>query len=252
MRTILSALALSSLACFASPASFPAPFGIQTSRGGSVAVHPVADGGTTVPQGSVPLSQADLDEVKDKPLLDDIQLLTDILADVVKRENPKVQELYTRFRRYGLERAADTNNEAALNRMIKCANELSPEDALGVMKIFTLALNLVNAAETHHRLRLMRQQDVIGDNSNVGPLPQTEDSVRGTIDELLKSNLATPDEIYNKLLTQKVEIVLTAHPTEVNRKTLLRKCKYYYLDRLSLYNKCLAELTQSFFSLSLF
>lgn len=107
----------------------------------------------------MPLSQADLDEVKGRPLINDIQLLTNILADVVKRENPKVQEPCTLFRHLGLDRAADTNNAAALNRMIKCANDLSSEDALGVMKILTLALNLVNAAETHHRLRVpMRQQ----------------------------------------------------------------------------------------------
>lgn len=32
-------------------------------------------------------------------------------------------------------------------------------------------------------------------------------------------------EIYDALLLQKVDIVLTAHPTEVNRRTLLRKYK---------------------------
>ena len=31
------------------------------------------------------------------------------------------------------------------------------------------------------------------------------------------------DEIYDALMLQKVDIVLTAHPTEVNRRTLLRK-----------------------------
>jgi phosphoenolpyruvate carboxylase len=56
-----------------------------------------------------------------------------------------------------------------------------------------------------------------------GPLPNVEDSMRGTMLQLLKSNLATEQEIYQQLVTQKVEIVLTAHPTEVQRKSLLRK-----------------------------
>jgi phosphoenolpyruvate carboxylase len=36
---------------------------------------------------------------------------------------------------------------------------------------------------------------------------------------------ANKEEIYDALLLQKVDIVLTAHPTEVNRRTLLRKYK---------------------------
>ena len=34
---------------------------------------------------------------------------------------------------------------------------------------------------------------------------------------------ATKEEVFDALLLQKVDIVLTAHPTEVNRRTLLRK-----------------------------
>jgi phosphoenolpyruvate carboxylase len=39
------------------------------------------------------------------------------------------------------------------------------------------------------------------------------------------SSQANKEEIYDALLLQKVDIVLTAHPTEVNRRTLLRKYK---------------------------
>jgi phosphoenolpyruvate carboxylase len=86
----------------------------------------------------------------------------------------------------------------------------------------------VNAAEVHHRLRVMRQNELSSEmKSHVGPLPITGDSVRGTIDVILDGEEAvSKDEIFNKLIHQKVEIVLTAHPTEVNRKSLLRKCKF--------------------------
>mgnify|MGYP002051704459 CR=1 FL=1 len=33
----------------------------------------------------------------------------------------------------------------------------------------------------------------------------------------------SPDEIFDALISQKVELVLTAHPTEVNRRTILEK-----------------------------
>jgi phosphoenolpyruvate carboxylase len=43
------------------------------------------------------------------------------------------------------------------------------------------------------------------------------------MEALLQSGLATADQIYDQLVQQNVEIVFTAHPTEVQRKSLLRK-----------------------------
>eukprot|EP00978_Attheya_sp_CCMP212_P025037 scaffold79760_cov57-Attheya_sp.AAC.9 len=173
-----------------------------------------------------PLAQAaEVDDVVDAPLMNDIQMLSDILAEVVKKDNPRVHELYTQLRQHGIERASDPDNVEAFEQMKKLAYDLTPFDALGVMRTFSIALNLVNAAEVHHRLRVMRQNELSSEmKSHVGPLPITGDSVRGTIDVILDGEEAvTKDEIFNKLIHQKVEIVLTAHPTEVNRKSLLRK-----------------------------
>ena len=81
-------------------------------------------------------------------------------------------------------------------------------------------------------------------NSRASPLPLREDSVAGAIANLLLvpgetheffgdksktfclsgSSLEQKKAlIFEALLKQKVDIVLTAHPTEVNRRTLLRK-----------------------------
>lgn len=189
---------------------------------------------------SVPLSQAgSLDSKIHEPLLKDIEMLSSILADVVDGENPKVHDLYCQLRQLGLDRAKDQDDVGSLESMIKMAEELSPDDALGVMRTFSLALNLVNAAENHHRLRTIRNYEVQAER-NIGPLPNTEDSMRGTIDALIDGGLATPDQIYDQLVKQEVEIVLTAHPTEVNRRTQLRKYRRVteilaYLERPDLH-----------------
>ena len=109
--------------------------------------------------------------------------------------------------------------------MVKDAKKLTASEALGVMRMFSLALNLVNAGEVHHRLRNIRDfsRDGAKETDSSGPLPVIEDSCGGTFDILLSSKSATKEEIYNQLLTQKVEIVLTAHPTEVSRRSILRK-----------------------------
>lgn len=116
------------------------------------------------------------------------------------------------------------NDPAPLEKMIKEAQMLSPEEALGVMRTFSLALNMVNSAEVQHRLRNIRDYARDDEKSGTtGPLPTIEDSIRGTMDIVLSSKAATKEEIFKQLLTQKVELVLTAHPTEVSRRSLLRK-----------------------------
>ncbi len=136
------------------------------------------------------------------------------------------------FSTIGLNRATNPDDPEPLQRMIRCAKDISPENALGVMRTFALALNLINAAEVCHRLRGLRRTDLDLESSSAGPLPMVEDSVCGTINAIVRENEKRgvssehiKEAIYEKLVRQKVELVLTAHPTEVNRRTVLRKCK---------------------------
>jgi len=129
--------------------------------------------------------------------------------------------------KHGFNRAADPDNESSLELMTKLARDISPQNALSVLRVFSLALNLVNSAEVNHRMRLMQRKDNLlhqDDNGiNVGPLPLLDDGVRGTIENTIASGEATAEQLFQQLLKQKVELVLTAHPTEVNRQTILRR-----------------------------
>lgn len=51
-------------------------------------------------------------------------------------------------------------------------------------RAFTQTLNLINAAEVHHRMRILRNTD--RRSNRLSPLPMREDSVAGTIDTILK------------------------------------------------------------------
>jgi Phosphoenolpyruvate carboxylase len=187
---------------------------------------------------AAPLTQsAGIDENREAPLMRDIDILSDILSDLVNRENPKVHDLYEEFRRLGTDRANDPDNVQALNKMIKRASQLSTDDAIGVIRTFSVMLNLANSAEVHHRTRVTKQFHLLSSSTTeepsstsynstaveVGPLPKLDDSMSGTLDALLKSGQYTSKQIYDQLVRQKVEIVITAHPTQVQRKSLLRK-----------------------------
>ena len=66
---------------------------------------------------------------------------------------------------------------------------------------------------------------MISNPNSAGALGDQSDSCGGVIPSLLKDGKCTPKEIYDTLTTQTVELVLTAHPTEVNRRTLISKHK---------------------------
>jgi len=153
------------------------------------------------------------------------------------RQNPEIYDLYDRLSKHAVARSQGDGD--ALARMIGCASSISPTNCLGVVRAFTQMLNLVNAAEVHHRVRILRESDK--QTRRVSPLPMIDDSVAGTLVRLLEeagtgtgTGAGTGDdkdtltevrkqEIFRRLLKQQVDIVMTAHPTEVNRRTLLLK-----------------------------
>ena len=62
------------------------------------------EGLPTAPKIGIPLSQQAALTDKETPLIEDIQLLSDILAETVKRVSPKIHDIYTEFRALGLTR----------------------------------------------------------------------------------------------------------------------------------------------------
>jgi len=209
---------------------------------------------TDNPSGCVVDNLTGFSEQLQEPLLNDIERLTGYLGEVIQRENPQVFDLYERFRAHALRREK-LDDKDAINKMIECSIKITPENALGVVRAFTQTLNLINSAEVHHRMRLLRNADIV--SGRFSPLPMREDSVAGTCTVLLQRAVKDKvgvdqrkKEIFQALTGQRVDIVLTAHPTEVNRRTLLRKYRRIseslaVLDRsdLSPYEKAQAEET---------
>jgi len=172
---------------------------------------------------SIPLSQASTLSANDAPLMRDIEMLTEILSDLLQNENPKIHNLCEEFISYGQQRAENPNDVAPLQTMVERAKSLSASECLGMNRFISTALSLINSAEVQHRLRAIRQHEREYKRQLPGPLFHMEDSIKGTIHHLLDSDGASKEEIFQKLCNQKVEFVLTAHPTEVNRKSVLRK-----------------------------
>lgn len=100
---LLLALATSSTAGTSGPFSLHRSFFLKP-RGGSAAAKPISKSESNTRKIGAPLSQqAELTE-KEASLVADIELLSDILAETVERVNPKIHDIYTKFRALGLAR----------------------------------------------------------------------------------------------------------------------------------------------------
>src|SRR5699024_6682903 len=84
-----------------------------------------------------------------------------------------------------------------------------------VVRAFSNFLNLANIAEQHHRVR--RSRAWLRDPEST-PL-------RGSLEEALQRLVETVDAqvLYETVCGLEIELVLTAHPTEVARRSLLQK-----------------------------
>ena len=131
----------------------------------------------------------------DQPLRDDIHLLGDILGDVLRaQEGDALYEMVERVR------ALSKNDFPRLTELL---GSLSTAEALPVARSFAHFLNLANIAEQHHRVRRRR--------------PNQPGSVEEAFARL------KCDGLYDAVMNLRIELVLTAHPTEVMRRTLLQK-----------------------------
>ena len=115
----------------------------------------------------------------------------------------------------------------SLTELAAFAERLSSAELQSVARAFTHFLAIANAAEAHHRIRrLSSPADTSSTDAAataIGVLfPHKPDSCGGVIPNLLAQGHSR-SEILQAIAQQTVELVLTAHPTEVNRRTVLDK-----------------------------
>lgn len=149
---------------------------------------------------------------KDQPLIDDIRFLGRILGDVIREQEgqaaydliEQIRQLSVAFRRH-----ADESADKALKKLLK---GLSGNRAVSVIRAFTYFSHLANLAEDRHHIRRRAVHERAGDTQ--------EGSLARTLQRLHKAGIA-PAEVVRTLASAHISPVLTAHPTEVQRKSIL-------------------------------
>jgi phosphoenolpyruvate carboxylase len=110
-----------------------------------------------------------------------------------------------------LSKASRQGDEQQTEQLKQILTSLHDDELLPVARAFAQFLNLANLAEQHHTI------SQAGQNSIEKPQP---------IDELLAKlaqNKIPPPQVIAAAENLAIELVLTAHPTEVSRRTLIHK-----------------------------
>jgi phosphoenolpyruvate carboxylase len=151
-------------------------------------------------------------------LRDDVRLLGKLLGDTLIRQEGEA--LYQRVERVRAcaKRARAGARSGSADAFAELTEELAamPMDAaLPVARAFAQFLHLANIAEQHDRIRRRRLQQ-----RDPGAPPQVR-SIEETLPRLAAE--VGPDRLHAAILSLRIDLVLTAHPTEIMRRTLQRK-----------------------------
>jgi phosphoenolpyruvate carboxylase len=158
---------------------------------------------------------AEDDSDKDLPLRDDIRLLGRILGDTVReQEGEEVYELVEQIRKSSIRFHRD--NEVGARRELEATlDSLSADQTLSIVRAYSYFSHLANIAEDQHHIRRNRAHAIAGSAPRPGSLAYAFERTRemGVEPKAL-------GEFFDRAL---VSPVLTAHPTEVRRKSTLTR-----------------------------
>jgi phosphoenolpyruvate carboxylase len=175
----------------------------------AVHTHPPEEKQTMPPSPQPPARRAKDNE---RPLVEDIRLLGRILGDVIReQEGVEAYELVERIRKLSVAFRRDADHEAdrALKTLLK---SLTGDQTVSVIRAFTYFSHLANLAEDRHHIRRRQVHERAGDTQ--------EGSIEVALARLRWAGIGAK-AVAQTLAHSFVSPVLTAHPTEVQRKSIL-------------------------------
>ncbi len=172
------------------------------------------------------LSQENLTaDPRHAPLWRDVALLGELLLEAVEAHEGAGSSAATEdaIRLAAAAREGAPDALATLQERIQAMNE---DERAVLARSLAHFLSLANVAEQHHRIRRRRAH---AKRDSEGHQPG---SVADALGRLVADGVE-PSAIQEQVRSLRIELVLTAHPTQVNRRTLLRKLERveWQLDR---------------------
>src|SRR4051795_2749841 len=158
------------------------------------------------------MNQTEVPE-KDIPLRDDIRLLGRILGDTIRaQEGDEVFDLVESVRQTSIRFHRDEDLEAR-HELANLLNGMTPRQTTRIIRAFSYFSQLANIAEDQHHIRRTRAHALAASAPREGTMAHALASARDAA--------ISQSELQSFFTDALVCPVLTAHPTEVRRKSTI-------------------------------
>ena len=181
------------------------------------------------------------ERIPTKLLREDIRYLGNILGEVIKeQEGIKFFNLVEKVRKLSKANKINLKNKNSFKKLVKKVRNSNSIDTLRLTRAFTHLINFINLAESIDTSRNLDEYETKRKNLKYNIF------IEEIFEKLFKNKKISNNKIYNLAKNLDIGIVLTAHPTEVKRRTLIQKYHKIIeiLEQRDLYNSYPSKLTQ--------
>ena len=181
------------------------------------------------------------ERIPTKLLREDIRYLGNILGEVIKeQEGIKFFSLVEKVRKLSKANKINLKNKNSFKKLVKKVRNSNSIDTLRLTRAFTHLINFINLAESIDTSRNLDEYETKRKNLKYNIF------IEEIFEKLFKNKKISNNKIYNLAKNLDIGIVLTAHPTEVKRRTLIQKYHKIIeiLEQRDLYKSHPSKLTQ--------
>ena len=150
---------------------------------------------------------------------ENVKYLGNILGKVIKeQEGQKFFELVEKVRKLSKANKINLNSRQTNQKVIKAIKNLSPKNSFKLTRAFTHFMNFINLADQIDASRKLNEYE-----NSKKKISNSNLFIEEIFEDLFKNKKLSETNIYNTAKNLRIGIVLTAHPTEVKRRTLIQK-----------------------------
>ena len=159
------------------------------------------------------------ERIPTKLLREDVRFLGNLLGKVIKdQEGQKFFKLVEKVRKLSKANKKSIKNNQTNKKVIKAIKNLNPKNTFKLTRAFSHFMNLINLAELIDASRSLNEYE-----NNKKKIANNNLFIEEIFENLFYKKNISKNKIYNTAKTLNIGIVLTAHPTEVKRRTLIQK-----------------------------
>jgi len=150
---------------------------------------------------------------------ENVRYLGNILGKVIKeQEGQKFFELVEKVRKLSKANKINPNINQTNRKVIRAIKNLSPKNSFKLTRAFTHFMNFLNLADLIDASRSLNEYE-----NSKKKISNNNLFIEEIFEDLFNNKNISETKIYNTAKNLKIGIVLTAHPTEVKRRTLIQK-----------------------------